>query len=369
MVFEFKALFEPVLVALCIALGVLTSREDLKKGVISNRVVFSFIAFAAIAHFPLVFEDSFSHAYLFAVFENFLIALLAGIVLWELKVFSAGDAKLFAAFAALVPLSFYQSGFLPFFPSFALLVNTFVPATVFFMVYLLWKTDYAEKKQVFARSFKAVELIQVFLMALWISWIFQAFYAFSPVAFAGGGLGLVALPVFFALKRFMKPRVLITISIAVILLQVFLSVVFEEVFPAFSLTFLFVAFLAAFIMFALSFFSNIANFWFNAIVRVSDLRAGMLPLENAFRLKNGKIVRKKLERKPKGAVALLQLPKGILSKKDVALLKKLLAEKKLDFDGIAVRQTTAFAPLLFAGVLTTLLIQGNILFLLLKLFS
>ena len=47
-----------------------------------------------------------------------------------------------------------------------------------------------------------------------------------------------------------------------------------------------------------------------------------------------------------------------LTKMDVQKLKKL--EKKLGFEHLRIHQTLSFAPFMFAGVLLTILFQGNL---------
>ncbi len=65
-------------------------------------------------------------AYLGRVVTNALLAFVAGFALWWFGLWAAGDAKLFALLALLVPLSAYSGAFWPAFPSYVLLFNTFL---------------------------------------------------------------------------------------------------------------------------------------------------------------------------------------------------------------------------------------------------
>jgi hypothetical protein len=58
--------------------------------------------------------------------------------MWRWKVWSAGDAKLFALFSFLLPLKFYSNTYLSYFPSFALLLNIFTIALFVFLIMLIW---------------------------------------------------------------------------------------------------------------------------------------------------------------------------------------------------------------------------------------
>jgi len=76
--------------------------------------------------------------YLKTVLINFLIAVIVGFLMWYFSAWSAGDAKLFLVFALLLPLEYYHKTFLPFFPSFVLLVNIFMPIFIFLSIKALF---------------------------------------------------------------------------------------------------------------------------------------------------------------------------------------------------------------------------------------
>jgi len=73
--------------------------------------------------------------------EQVLTLLMAGVLAFDPMntknpgrdriVWSAGDAKLFFVFSLLIPISYYSKSYLPVFPSFALLVNIFIPILLF----------------------------------------------------------------------------------------------------------------------------------------------------------------------------------------------------------------------------------------------
>ncbi len=64
--------------------------------------------------------------YLAKVVANAGLALLAGFLMWWFGLWAAGDAKMFAVLALLLPLSTYRHAYLPAFPAYVLLFNTFV---------------------------------------------------------------------------------------------------------------------------------------------------------------------------------------------------------------------------------------------------
>ncbi len=359
--------FEPALVAASLALGVLASRGDSQQGKISNKLVFSSLFFAGLMHAPLLFQSGPAFQYLASFAQNFALAALAGVLLWTLKVWSAGDAKLFAAFAALVPLSIYREDYLPFFPSFALLANTLVPAAFFFAAYSFWKTDSPEKIEVFTQSMDAGQVTKVALLAFGLSIALQISNSAGLVSFGAQNpaWGLLALPVFFALSGFLKKIPLALLLSSAAALAAASSYFFGSFFPNIAAAALLTAAITSAAFAGLSFFSRLAAFWFNGSVPLSELRPGMQSLENVF-FHKGHYVKRQCGWSGEGFEPALKLEKGVLSDGDVQALKKLRSEGKLSFEGISVKQSLAFAPLLFAGVLATFLMRGSITHLLIQ---
>lgn len=128
-------------------LGCATSIEDIRTGKIKNHWIISSMVFTFCFYF-LNFMTSYVQ-YVELVWDimqdvlvNAALALVAGFVLWKAGIWPPGDAKLFFAYALLVPLSYYANGYLPYFPSFALLVNIFIAG----FVYVTLTTARAELK-------------------------------------------------------------------------------------------------------------------------------------------------------------------------------------------------------------------------------
>jgi len=94
--------------------GTITSYEDIRWGRIRNKYILSALLFTALINslmFLGVIEDH-------NLDEGYYLALLINVII------AFGDAKLFSAYAALVPLTTYRQGYTQYFPSFTLLSNT-----------------------------------------------------------------------------------------------------------------------------------------------------------------------------------------------------------------------------------------------------
>jgi len=121
-------------------IGIVCSYTDLKYGKIKNKWLIIGFAWALVLYLSLLsYNYLFLHQagnlnYLKGMISNGLLALGLGYVLWNLKLWAAGDAKLFTLFAFLLPPEFYAKTYFSEFPSFVLLINIFVPLLVFLLV-------------------------------------------------------------------------------------------------------------------------------------------------------------------------------------------------------------------------------------------
>jgi Flp pilus assembly protein protease CpaA len=152
-------------------IGLIASYQDFRYGKIKNKLIvlgliwglgfyFLFLIWALIApFFSQVFSQylpSLPPSYIFRVFLNSTIALLVGYLLWYFNLWSAGDGKLFFIFSLLLPLKYYWKSALPYFPSFVLLINTFVPLLIFLifqnLFYFFRKILIIQKENLFIRK-------------------------------------------------------------------------------------------------------------------------------------------------------------------------------------------------------------------------
>jgi Flp pilus assembly protein protease CpaA len=120
-------------------IGLITSYQDFRYGKIKNKWIILGLAWGLGIYlffliWGLAIEPIISFSYIFNVFVNGFIALIVGYLLWYFNFWSAGDAKLFALFAFLLPLEYYWRTVLPYFPSFVLLINIFIPVLVFYLI-------------------------------------------------------------------------------------------------------------------------------------------------------------------------------------------------------------------------------------------
>ncbi|MDD2753120.1 MAG: prepilin peptidase [Candidatus Portnoybacteria bacterium] len=152
-------LLDIVLLPMLFFIGLVTSYEDIKYNKIRNKwitlglywglgALFLFLVWYFLAPSLTAFYHSkilklpadapltvytFNLPFLLKSFLNFIVAAVVSFIMWKANSWAAGDAKLFIVYSLLIPLFHYQKSYLPVFPSFVLLVNIFLVFWVYFL--------------------------------------------------------------------------------------------------------------------------------------------------------------------------------------------------------------------------------------------
>ena len=129
-------------------IAVFTVRDDLARGKILNKRLLQGLFMGAAAYLLLLAAEQVpldpslcsgpppegDLQWGLVVLQNLGIGLGVGILVWLLGVWAAGDAKLFALYAFLLPPAIYTRSYLPTFPAFPILVNVFAFVFIFLIV-------------------------------------------------------------------------------------------------------------------------------------------------------------------------------------------------------------------------------------------
>ncbi len=114
-------------------IGVVCGYTDIKYGKIKNACILIGLAWVLIVYILLGVYSFFylgqmeNITYFGKMLLNGFITLIIGYLLWHFRLWTAADAKLFTLYALLIPLEFYSKSYFPYFPSFLLLINVFIP--------------------------------------------------------------------------------------------------------------------------------------------------------------------------------------------------------------------------------------------------
>jgi len=170
------------------AIGLICSYTDIKYGKILNKVIIlgflcGFFLYLILFFYNLFFlHQKQNFYYLSEVALNSLISFFICYFLWYFKLWSAGDAKLFTLYTFLMPLKFYSKSYVLYFPSFALLINLFIP--LFFVLtanaFLTEAKEICKLRQKlkefrnldFKIVFKKLKLLSSWFLAMYLNYVF-----------------------------------------------------------------------------------------------------------------------------------------------------------------------------------------------------
>ena len=340
-----------------ILLGIVTTATDLRRGKIYNKA----IAAAIIA--GLVFnllQLQFATPLEFA--SNTLFAFFAGFLFFAARLWSAADAKLFLAYALLVPAAFYANSYIPLFPSLDILINAFVPVFIFLLAKLLLQSTKKEKFDSLRKCFapKSIAFLAVGIFGLgWVSYILLAFLGIPGNFF----LNLFILFALVELANKIVPQKMLPWLFGILCIA---RIAFE---------FKEIASLAFLLNFAATVVSMLLLFYFvlslgftryGKSVKVKELKQGDVLLEAIVSNEKGKLSKKDIFGKGifsaigsiKEGLAVEAKPTG-LNLEEAAKIKQWEKQGKFSFESILIQKNLAFAPILFFGVILTIVCKGN----------
>ena len=313
-------------------LGILTSYSDIKEGKIKNKWLIIASILGILLWIILILLNKVDYREFLMTLIFSFGGLMIGFLLWLMKMWSAGDAKLYAIFVLLIPLSTYK--YSNNWPIITLLTNIFLPVFLFLIIKLIIKSKNKEKLDIFKNILKPKNLIEYFLFVFGLIWLinilFGVFgielnYLISILLIIGISRWIekVLQRKFFKKIKFTQQKLLIILTVLRIIFQYKLLSSYE--------------------------------FWFNmiiitmiyAIIRMFLFSLGGLFVKqiNLKELKEGMLISntKYSER---------------LTAKEVKDVKKMMKLKKQK--DVFIEETIPFAPFIFLGILITILINGDI---------
>ena len=369
-----------------ILLGLITSIEDIKFGKIRNKWVGIALIYALIVHVGIilsVFVDvGINMEYIGQLLGNILIATIVGFMFWHFKLWTAGDGKLFIAFAALLPLSVYHYGYISFFPSGVLIINIFMPGLIFLIPYMIMKIGFKlfkdTVKNFLIEFFSYKGLIQNVISLFAIHYVIGLIASILNIREAIFLKILLSLTIYYIIDISLGERALyFMVPVSV------LRLIFDK--NIFSLQFVY-NFLIILLVWRLlrgflrGSFSVFARDVYSKTVKVNNLIPGMILSDGIEKRKTISERNKKVLNRlnaqiiKKGECFYVKKPKYsiknefIKEESEGVTKKQIDAIKKIGFKEVRVSESMPFAPFIFAGVIITMVVRGNILILVRNLF-
>lgn len=336
-------------------LGFLTSYDDLTIGKIKNKYILYGLTAAVIFNIYYLFHGP---AYFQAVLLNSFIGLATGFFFYVAGIWTAADGKLFFIFSCLVPLSIYKLGYVNYFPSFVLLLNTFLPVFFFLFFNLLLRTTWEEKRHVLEGIFRPKFLFLLFLILFSFQWlfpkIFEIFHIPADFTILMMFMIFATIGIMFYIRKYLFHFAIGLASIRLIF--DFQSILVLSFWISFLKTFILLLFLIQFLF-------TLAQLKFSIHTDIEKLKPGDKSAQMI--IKKGKDY--VAETLPPFFARFSEHKENILIKSSVRLteenikkLKTLKKQGRLKFEHLLVEETIPFAPFLFLGVLLTYFASGSI---------
>lgn len=327
-----------------ILLGVITSYEDIRYGKIRNKwiisgLIYSFIAYCGLISYYLLY-GSVSQSYILELITNLLFAVIIGFSFFIIRIWTAGDGKLFIAFTALIPLMFYSSGYIKFIPAITLLINIFIISLIIIFSMDLTRINIKILGKISKRALKEVlslrdilkSLLEFFALSFVIN-LFLNYIGLQNSSVINLFLSLIIILFFNIIPGSSK------IELGLIMIISIARLILDK--SVYSFLFLY-NFIIIFLIFII--FRTIIN-----MIRELGKELSIKEID-ITELKPGMIVNSSRN-----------FPESI----DNEEIEKL---KKTGIKKVKINQTIPFAPLMFLGVIITLIIKGNLIFILYRLF-
>ena len=355
-----------LMLPMILLLGAVTTYTDIKYGKIRNRwIVYGCLYALAIillsffwyklGGLDTTIQRNGDFSFFIETFINFVFALFIGILLWVNGGWCAADAKLFTTFALLTPVFIYTDGYVRYFPSIAILINTFAIVFVICVFELLRKSNKYFFKALKSLIINPKQILLASSLIFILSWFIKVI--FSALGINEGILELLlVLLLVMQLFRYVAQKLDKKILFVIIFL-VLLRLVFDP--SVFTISFLkHFSVIILFFVFVRLFLQELADEVFSERVDIERLEEGMVLSSSIVKDKNDKKYSVK-EPSKEADILITAEPQG-LEKTEVEKIKDYYNKGALNFNKIKITSHTCFGPYIFMGTLIAILLGGHI---------
>ncbi|RLE42169.1 hypothetical protein DRJ48_04120, partial [Candidatus Woesearchaeota archaeon] len=199
-----------LIIAFVILFGLITSYEDYSKNRIRNRWILLALGFGFVLTLTMGLGikttevTQMEFPFIAECFLNAVFAFLFGYLLWYIGLWSAGDAKLFLAYAFIIPPTFYTTGYLMHFPAFTLLVNTFAPFLLFFFGYYFIKSGKLLDLKLLKGLLRFRLIMSLALFVFGFSWLVEMLFSLLRIPLNFFLLVVTLFVIILGASRFLK---------------------------------------------------------------------------------------------------------------------------------------------------------------------
>jgi Flp pilus assembly protein protease CpaA len=353
-------------------IGIISSYTDIKYGKIKNKVIVIGLFYVVLVHLLLVLTSKTinSTAYLHYV-VNALFSILISFILWLTGLWTAGDAKLFFLFNLLTPTSFIELGYAGFFYGFVYFTNMFGVLFIFLFFKILTRVDWKTIKYALKKSLKPTYVLQIILFVF----SFGFFIQFFPIILRSNFF--ITMSFFFIVFIFLRKlsgRFFLVLIIGISIVRIFVDRNIIQTAPfwidLFTQATYFI--LLRLIILRLSYYAFTKKITLANLEEKMFLAEDIFPIESITKIDDQTVgTRTQVYRKK--PLTLLTFFSYLeqkhqkpfeyntnlgLSEENLHWFKH--NEKYILFKEIRIYETMYFAPFIFAGVIITLLVKGDV---------
>jgi hypothetical protein len=355
------ASLDPILLSI-VLFGLITSYTDLKYGKIKNlHVAALLIVGVGVNIFYTGMLTNFSsniYSDFMQTLINIIISFALGILMWIAGFWTQGDAKLFLGYSVLLPVFVYNHGYLTFFPSVVILINTFIPLAAFLFLSSIVRIKLDQLKKTLGSILSRDNLTFIALYIFGFMFIFNWAIGYSGLRLSY----ILYILIFYAIMEGLRRIPFKSLKIIFVILSLARIILFYD--SVVTLDYIIEFLLVLFVFICLRFVLLVSNFSFVRSVRIKELTPGMFLEDDVVeiggkyaRVSGGSFLSRVFNSSGNSIIESHRL-----TEEDVKKLKKLRAENKIKFDTVDVVKTTVFAPFIFLAVLLTYLLQGSLLY-------
>lgn len=408
-----------------LAIGAVVSWEDFRLKKVRNIWIFWGLIYGVgvllvlflnslvfdLWNYNLLFLDSaiIPLSYWLKVLINSLISFVIVFFLWSFELLPAGDAKLVFLFSFLTPLKYYWQSYLPLYPSFALIINIFVPIFFYFFargVFLILKNIYLftikkkkidfsknETKEKVKKLFERISLNILRILAIlvlvgmilnYFGLFYDAYGYFFPLLF----IFYRGLNLFLVKTKNFKARVAYHLLLILFICGIFIANTFKFGLGQAAHQFWFIVEVSFYFSILFMVLMAVAQLYIQRTgirkVHIDDLKPGMVLGSDKYMLPQiGSVSSSGLTPEQRTTVCNWARKNGLnpeeacqkigsvhmgeLTSSQIELIKKWSCNNK-DIDQLEVYQKFPFAGFVFAGVVLTLIIKQSVIIWVIDLF-
>ncbi|MFH1849276.1 MAG: A24 family peptidase C-terminal domain-containing protein [archaeon] len=345
-----------IFVPFLVFFGLLTSFEDFRRGIIRNKWIVIALAYSLVT--TLVTGSS-----LLVYAINLLMSFFYGFIIWIAGLWSAGDAKLFLAYSALIPGTVYIHGIhSPYLTAFTLLVNTFVPLFFYYLFRIIIKTGIRHQLNAVKMILSPSLMLGMAVFLFGFSWIIGGIFALMDIPFDFFVMVVILFVILFILEKFSIKISLVGILVSVLALTLGHDETLTMPYIRSFLTILVLFLVMRYYVLTLSYDALTSEIY------IENLKPGMHLAENI--LDDHDILRKRSGISYSFIQSLFQQasPRLVfgattegLTKKQITEIIDLHNQGRLPDHTIRIFHTLPFAPFMLLGAALTLLCQGDFL--------